>query len=112
MKEHKINFILIQIDEAHSSAWPTGLKNTPQPQKSLDDRIERAIQFIKNDNPPFEILVDTWENAFATKYKTWPDRYYCLDKNLKIIAKAEYGAKGEALINKDCCEFIEELMSL
>ena len=111
MKEHKINFILIQIDEAHSSAWPTGLKNTPEPQKSLDDRIERAIEFIKENRPPFQILVDTWENSFANKYKTWPDKYYCIDKNFKIIAKAEYGYRGSALIDKDCSDLIEELIS-
>ena len=112
MKEHKINFILIQIDEAHSSAWPIGLKNAPNPQKSLDDRIERALQFIKEDEPPFEVLVDTWENDFANKYKTWPDKYYCIDKNLKIIGKSEYGATTDALINKDCCILIKELMNL
>jgi hypothetical protein len=111
MKEHKINFILIQIDEAHSSAWPTGLKNTPSPQKSIDDRINRAIEFIKENEPPFEILIDTWENSFANKYKTWPDKYYCIDKNLKIIAKAEYGNRGSALIDKDCCDLIEELIA-
>jgi len=107
MKEHKINFILIQIDEAHSTAWPIGLKNAPNPQKSLDDRIERALQFIKEDIPPFEVLVDTWENDFANKYKAWPDKYYCIDKNLKIIGKSEYGANVDALINKDCCILIE-----
>ena len=112
MKEHKINFILIQIDEAHSTARPIGLKNAPNPQKSLDERVERALQFIKEDKPPFEVLVDTWENDFANKYKTWPDKYYCLDKNLKIIGKSEYGANGDALINKDCCALIEELMNL
>ena len=112
MKEHNINFILIQIEEAQSTAWPTGLKNTPEPQKSLDERIERALQFVKDNNPPFEILVDTWENAFAIKYKSWPDRYYCIDKNHKIVAKSEYGLKGQALIVKDCCDLIEELMSL
>jgi hypothetical protein len=112
MKQHKINFILIQIDEAHSTAWPIGLKNSPNPQKSLDERVERALQFIKEDAPPFEVLVDTWENDFANKYKTWPDKYYCLDKNLKIIGKSQYGANAEALINKDCCALIEELMNL
>ena len=110
MKENKINFILIQIDEAHSTAWPIGLKNDIEPQKTLEERFERAREFIKNENPPFEILVDTWKNNFAEKYKAWPDKYYCIDKNLIIISKSEYGKKGDALINKDCCDLIEELM--
>ena len=112
MKEKKINFILIQIDEAHSTAWPIGLKNLVEPQKTLDDRIQRAKEFVKNENPPFEVLVDTWENNFAEKYKTWPDKYYCIDKNFTIICKSEYGIKGDAIINKDCCDLIEELMAI
>jgi hypothetical protein len=110
MKEHKINFILIQIDEAHSTAWPTGLPNTPEPQKSLDERFERANNFVKTYNPPFEVLVDTWENDFANKYKAWPDKYYCIDKNFKIIGKSEYGKDKDALINKECYILIEELI--
>ena len=112
MKEHKINFILIQIDEAHSTAWPIGLPNTPEPQKSLDERFERANKFVKTDKPPFEVLVDTWENDFANKYKTWPDKYYCIDKNFKIIGKSEYGEAKDALINKECYVLIEELIKM
>lgn len=110
MKKHKINFILIQIDEAHSSAWPLGLKNQVEPQKDLNDRIERAQKFKKEENVPFDVLIDTWENDFANKYKAWPDKYYCLDKDLKIIGKSEYGEKKDALINKDCIDLIKELM--
>lgn len=112
MKEKKINFILIQIDEAHSSDWPVGIKNLVGPQKTLEDRFERAREFVKNENPPFEVLVDTWENNFAEKYKSWPDKYYCIDKNFTIICKSEYGTKGDAIINKDCCDLIEELMAI
>jgi hypothetical protein len=111
MKEKKINFILIQIDEAHSTAWPTGLKSNTLPQKSLEERVERANKFVKEEKVPFTVLVDTWDNDFANKYKAWPDKYYCLDKNLKIIAKAEYGAEKDALINKDCIVLINELLN-
>jgi len=111
MKEKNIDFILIQIDEAHSTAWPTGLKNNISPQKSLTERFERAKEFIKTDNPPFTVLVDTWSNSFAEKYKAWPDKYYCIDKNFNIIEKSEYGLKKDALINKDCCEVITELLN-
>ena len=109
MKENKINFILIQLDEAHSTAWPMGLPNPSTPQTSLKDRISRAKEFISKENCPFEVLVDTWDNSFANEYKAWPDKYYCVDQNLKIIAKSQYGASKEAIINKDCCDLIEEL---
>jgi hypothetical protein len=111
MKEKKINFILIQIDEAHSTAWPNGLKSKTEPQKSLEERIQRANNFVKEEKVPFTVLVDTWDNDFANKYKAWPDKYYCIDKNLKIIAKSEYGAVKDALINKDCIVLINELLN-
>jgi len=56
-------------------------------------------------------LVDTWENDFANKYKTWPDKYYCINQNKEIIAKSEYSSFKDALINKDCCVLIEELLN-
>ncbi len=111
MKDKKINFILIQIDEAHSSAWPLGLKDQVEPQQDLSDRVKRANDFVEKDQVPFEVLIDTWENDFANKYKAWPDKYICIDKNKKIIAKSEYGAKADALINKDCCVLIKELLN-
>jgi hypothetical protein len=110
MKEHKINFILIQIDEAHSTAWPNGLKELVEPQKDFADRVKRANDFIETDNVPFKVLIDTWENDYANKYKTWPDKYYCLDKDLKIVAKSEYGKKKDALINVECYELIQQLI--
>ena len=71
----------------------------------------RAKKFQETDKVPFEILVDTWENDYANKYKSWPDKYYCIDQNRKIIAKSEYGNTQDALINKDCCVLIEELLN-
>jgi hypothetical protein len=46
MKKNGINFILIQIDEAHSTAWPKGVPNTPEPQKNFQDRVDRANKFV------------------------------------------------------------------
>jgi hypothetical protein len=110
MNKKNIHFILIQIDEAHSINWPTGLKNTPLPQKNFEERLERANKFVIEDKVPFTVFVDKWENEFANKYKAWPDKYYCLDRDFKIIGKSQYGKSKDALINKDCCELIEELL--
>lgn len=111
MKEKKINFILIQIDEAHSSAWPIGLKDQVDPQTDFNDRVKRANDFVIKDQVPFDVLVDTWSNNYANKYKSWPDKYYCIDQNKIIVAKSEYGANKDALINKDCCVLIKELLN-
>jgi hypothetical protein len=110
MKEKKINLILIQIDEAHSSAWPIGLKDQVEPQKDFNDRVKRANEFNQNEKVPFDILIDSWDNEYSTKYKSWPDKFYCLDKNKIIIAKSEYRKRGDALIDIDICDIIEKLI--
>jgi len=60
-------------------------------------------------------LIDCWENDFANKYKAWPDKYYCITQTksgqYKIIDKSRYGLPGDAIINKDCCDLIEEILS-
>lgn len=110
MKEKNIGMILVQINEAHSTLWPNGLKNTPLPQKSFEERVERANNFFREDNCPFIVLIDDWENNFDNKFRAWPDKYYCVNKDLKIIETSSYGNKKDALINKDCLDLIEELL--
>lgn len=110
MKEKGIKMILIQIDEAHSTAWPIGLENPVTPQKDFNERVERANNFVKTENPPFTVFIDEWNNTFAEKFKAWPDKYYCINEDKKIIAKSTYGLKSDALIDVDCVDLIIDLL--
>lgn len=110
LKEHNIRVILIQIDEAHSSAWPVGLKEQPEPQQTFQERIDRANQFVNEYNPPYHVYIDGWDNKFELLFRAWPDKYHCVDSDLKVIAKAEYGEHIEAVVNKDYTVLLEELM--
>lgn len=58
LKEHNLSVILIQIDEAHSTAWPNGLPDMPEPQKDMNERVERANRFVAEDTPPYKVYVD------------------------------------------------------
>lgn len=113
MEKNKIKFLLIQIDEAHSTAWPIGLKNTPEPQKTFEERLERANNFNDTENPPFPILVDGWNNEFAELFRAWPDKYYCINNEYKVLAKAEYGSgkEDDAKIIEDCTVLIKKIIS-
>jgi len=115
MREAKIKFILVYIDEAQSTAWPIGLENTPEPQKSFDERVERANTFVNFDKPeePFIIKIDGWDNVFAETFHAWPDKYYLIDKNYRVLAKSEYGTENDndALIKVDCTELICQLLN-
>lgn len=112
MNKNKILFILVQIDEAHSSAWPTGLENQPEPQKNITDRLQRANDFVNSENVPIEVYVDTWDNNFAEIYHAWPDKYYHFDKQLNILTHSEYGIYGDenAKIKLDCLDLISNLL--
>ena len=114
MKKNGILFILIQIDEAHSSAWPIALPNQPEPQANFGERVERANAFVQADKPPFPVYVDPWNNEFAETYRAWPDQYCCAQlPSKKIIAKSEYGTEGDenALIVMDCTVLIRKLIA-
>ena len=113
MNEKKILFILIQIDEAHSTAWNVGLDHTPEPQKDIDDRLTRANKFVSDNMCPFNVYVDTWSNDFATCYRSWPDKYYCCDRKLTILHKSEYGTEGDedARIIVDCLDLIKKIIN-
>jgi len=117
MKTHNINLILIQIDEAHSEAWPVGIETLNvlpvKPQRTFQDRIARAQYFVDNYKPPFTVYVDGWNNQFAELYRAWPDKYYCVDKDLKVIGKSEYNKEGseEALVVVDLIDFLNKLMN-
>lgn len=109
MKEHDILFILIQIDEAHSSLWPAGVTNQPEPQKDIQDRMCRAKKFVDTENVPFDVYVDNWNNEFAEKYRAWPDKFYHINENKQVITKSSYGV--DAKIIKDCVDVINEIIN-
>ena len=113
MNAKGIKLILIHIDEAHSiDAWPVNLLDAPLSHACIEDRIDRANKFIVEENPPFPTFVDTWSNGFANLYRAWPDKYYCINNDNKIICKSEYGSseKDNAHIKVDCTQVIEELL--
>lgn len=113
MHDNKIKFLLVQINEAHSSAWPAGLPDQPEPQKCYTDRVSRAAKFAKEDNPKdsFILRVDGWDNLFDNKFRTWPDKYYLIDNNYKVLAKSEYGMKKDGLIDLDCLDLLKNMLN-
>lgn len=108
MEKKNILFVLIQVDEAHSSAWPAGVENQPEPQQNIEERIKRANDF----ESPFPVFVDTWENDFAETYHAWPDKYYHINPDMKVLHKSEYGTgdNDDALIKYDCLELVKALL--
>jgi len=110
MRSRGIVFLLVQIEEAHSTAWPIGLAHTPTPQASLAARCARAQAFVDQERPPhdvFPVCVDAWDNSFAQRFRCWPDKFYCIDRGRRVLAHSEY---GDAMLKKDCTAWVEELL--
>jgi hypothetical protein len=106
-----IFFLLIQVEEAHTPAWPTALPKLGKPHIDLADRCARARDFAASEVPSdrFTVYVDTWENTFATRFHAWPDKYVLLDEGRKVIAKSTYNAYREATLDLDCVDLILSL---
>jgi hypothetical protein len=112
MIHKKIKFLLVQINEAHSSKWPIGLTDQVEPQKSFPERVERAREFIKKSKPqyPFIVCVDGQDNCFDNRFRIWPDKFYFINKKYKVLAKSSYGKKADGLIDVDCLEILEKIV--
>lgn len=113
MKEKDIFFILVQIDEAHTPLWPQGTITLGTPQVDLADRVARALQFASKEivgmEVEFVVCVDPWNNAFADRYRAWPDKYYLLGADGRVLQKSTYGATADAVIDLDCVDLIHLL---
>jgi hypothetical protein len=119
LEEKNIQVILIQVDEAHSNAWPLPLDTLlnvgrVEPQKTFSDRVARARHFINKYSPPYKVYIDTWPNTFAEKFRAWPDKYCLVDDKLTIVAKSEYhhDEVKEATVKEDCTVVLERLLNV
>ena len=125
LKKHKLQVILIQIDEAHTAAWPMGefwknkqlskigIKEQAKGHETFAERCERANYFCDTFNPPYPVFIDGWDNQFAELFRAWPDKFHYVDKDLKVIARSEYGREGskDALIVEDYTVILQNHMA-
>jgi len=112
-----IHVILVHIDEAHSTDWKVAIEDIlgvvePEPHKSLEDRISRADDFIRDYAPPFPVFIDYFDNRFAETFRSWPDRFIIVDHAKTVVSQATYHSAGEleAVIVTDCTEVLETLL--
>ncbi len=111
IKKSKYCLILVQIQEAHTKLWPLGMTNHPDLQKTFSDRVERANIFKDKYKIPYKIVIDPWGDIFENIYHAWPDKYYLIGTDHRVITKSEYNM-GAIVVN-DYADFLEsELLDL
>lgn len=79
-----VRWLCVYIAEAHTvDEWPMPCVNSPcrhvQP-TTLEKRVEHAREFLETFRPPFDVLVDTyvdaWQDPFLKFFSAWPERFY------------------------------------
>jgi len=90
----RVTFIGVYLSEAHASdEWPINNKLQIAQHKTLQDRVEAATKFYKENGFALPLYLDTMENSFHTLFGAWPERYFIIDKG-KLALMGQPGPLG------------------
>jgi len=109
LKESNYHLILVQIQEAHTKLWPLGMTNHPDLQLDFSQRVSRANEFKEKYSIPFRIVIDPWGDMFENIYQAWPDKYYLIGTDGKVITRSEYALN--AVVINDYADLLESLLA-
>lgn len=109
MAKSDFRIVLVQIQEAHSIKWPLGLPDHPDIHHNITDRIERAEEFVEKFGLKYRVLVDPWGDPFENAFKCWPDQYYIITPDKKIVKKSEFGM--DACVIEDYADFLLQTLT-
>jgi hypothetical protein len=95
----QVEFLLVYVREAHpTDGWqvPRNEKENVllESAKSYEQKDEHATSCARNLGITFTTLVDGMDNATETAYTAWPDRFYIVDKEGRIVVKGQPGPAG------------------
>lgn len=85
---NKVAVVFVYVDDAHTSEWPAGVVNQPEPQADQADRERRAQSFAAEHivSPAMSMVVDGWNNAMDKLCALWPDTAYEVDIKTCLIS--------------------------
>jgi hypothetical protein len=95
----RAKFLLVYIREAHpSDGWqiPQNVRDgieIAQP-KTDDARAKVAVTCLEHLKLTLPCVVDGVDNRVGTAYAGWPDRFYIVGTDGKIICKSDPGPRG------------------
>ncbi len=90
------HFVIVYVKEAHpEDEWQTESNEDAgvvyaQP-TTIDERRELARAFIDQMDVDTETLLDDIENTAMACYAAWPERFYVIDTNGRIVYKGGMG---------------------
>jgi hypothetical protein len=94
-----VEFLLVYVREAHpTDGWqvPRNEKENVllESAKSFEQKDEHAASCARNLGIEFTTLVDGMDNGTEQAYAAWPDRYYIVGIDGKIVEKGAQGPAG------------------
>ena len=111
--EGRVRVVLVQIQEAHTTRWPLGMTDHPEPHATIEERMERARAFRSRLPSCFRLLVDPWGDPFEQRFRAWPDRYVMLapaDESGNRIVEAQSTYSMDAVVETDYARILTELL--
>jgi hypothetical protein len=94
-----VAFLLVYVREAHpTDGWQVPRNETEgvllESAKTYDQKDSHATSCARSLGIEFTSLVDGMDNAVETAYTAWPDRFYLIDSNGRIVVKGAPGPAG------------------
>lgn len=96
---NEVEFLLVYVREAHpTDGWQVARNEKEgvllESAKTYEQKDEHATSCARTLGITFTTLVDGMDNAVEQAYTAWPDRYYLIGKDGKIVAKGAPGPAG------------------
>jgi len=83
---NKVHFVYIYIEEAHAEdEWPLSTEFTIKQHKTIEERLTAARRLVEEFGSKITVLVDTMANEFNQKFFVWPERWFLLDPEGKLL---------------------------
>ena len=94
-----VEFLLVYVREAHPTDGKQAPRNVKEgillaSAKSYEEKDEYATSCARSLGIEFTTLVDGMDHATEKAYTAWPDRYYLIGRNGRIVAKGKPGPAG------------------
>ncbi|MBI2684825.1 MAG: deiodinase [Acidobacteria bacterium] len=94
-----VEFLLVYVREAHPvDGWQVAQNEKEgvliESAKTYEQKDEHATSCARNLGITFTTLVDGMDNTAEKAYTAWPDRYYLVGTDGRIVVKGAPGPAG------------------
>ncbi len=94
-----VEFLLVYVRESHpTDGWQVAQNEKEgvliESAKSYEQKDGHATSCARNLGIAFPTLVDGMDNAVESAYTAWPDRYYLIGKDGRVVVKGAPGPGG------------------